>query len=67
MSASATDLDSVRDYWNRRPCNIRHSPAQIGSKEYFGQVEVRKYMVEPQMPVFADFASWKGKRVLEIV
>jgi SAM-dependent methyltransferase len=66
MSASATDLDVVRDYWNRRPCNIRHSPAQIGSQEYFDQVEARKYMVEPHIPAFADFAFWKGKRVLEI-
>jgi SAM-dependent methyltransferase len=66
MSASAADLDVVRDYWNRRPCNIRHSQAEIGSKEYFDQVEARKYMVEPHIPVFADFACWKGKRVLEI-
>jgi SAM-dependent methyltransferase len=66
MSTSATDLDVVRDYWNRRPCNIRHSQAEIGSKEYFDQVEARKYVVEPHIPAFADFRCWKGKRVLEI-
>jgi SAM-dependent methyltransferase len=66
MSASAADLDAVRDYWNRRPCNIRHSQAEIGSKEYFDQVEARKYMVEPHILAFADFARWEGKRVLEI-
>jgi hypothetical protein len=48
MSTSAADLDVVRDYWNRRPCNIRHSQAESGSKEYFDQVEARS-MVEPQI------------------
>jgi len=59
-------IGEVRDYWNRRPCNIRHSTAEIGTKEYFDQVEARKYMVEPHIPAFADFSAWKGKKVLEI-
>ncbi len=63
---SDVEIQSVRDYWNRRPCNIRHSTAEIGTKEYFDQVEARKYLVEPHIPAFADFESWKGKKVLEI-
>ncbi len=59
-------IQSVRDYWNRRPCNIRHSTAEIGTKEYFDQVEARKYLVEPHIPAFAEFERWKGKKVLEI-
>jgi len=59
-------IQSVRDYWNRRPCNIRHSTAEIGTKEYFDQVEARKYMVEPHIPAFAEFEKWRGKKVLEI-
>ncbi len=59
-------IQSVRDYWNRRPCNIRHSIAEIGTKEYFDQVEARKYMVEPHIPAFAEFEKWRGKKVLEI-
>lgn len=59
-------VEDVRDYWNRRPCNIRHSPRPVGSKEYFDEVEARKYFVEPHIPGFADFAHWAGKRVLEI-
>ena len=51
---------------NRRPCNIRHSPREVGSREYFDDVEERKYFVEPHIPAFADFRSWAGKRVLEI-
>jgi len=61
-----TPIEAVQEYWNRRPCNIRHSPRPVGSREYFDDVEERKYLVEPHIPAFADFGRWKGKRVLEI-
>jgi 2-polyprenyl-3-methyl-5-hydroxy-6-metoxy-1,4-benzoquinol methylase len=60
------NIDLVREYWNARPCNIRHSPQPVGSREYFDEVEARKYFVEPHIPVFAEFPRWNGKRVLEI-
>jgi 2-polyprenyl-3-methyl-5-hydroxy-6-metoxy-1,4-benzoquinol methylase len=56
----------VQSYWNARPCNIRHSPKEIGTKEYFDEVEARKYFVESHIPGFAEFEQWKGKKVLEI-
>src|SRR4051812_1764263 len=59
-------LANVRDYWNARPCNIRHSPQPVGSKEYFDEVTARKYFVESHIPRFAEFERWAGKRVLEI-
>src|SRR3954463_4934479 len=68
MSASFEEVsvEKVREYWNRRPCNIRHSQKPVGSKEYFDEVEARKYFVEPHIPAFAEFARWTGKKVLEI-
>jgi 2-polyprenyl-3-methyl-5-hydroxy-6-metoxy-1,4-benzoquinol methylase len=65
-SFDQVSVESVRDYWNRRPCNIRHSPKAVGSREYFDEVEERKYAVEPHIPSFADFEHWRGKKVLEI-
>jgi SAM-dependent methyltransferase len=59
-------IEKVQDYWNARPCNVRHSTAEIGTKEYFEQVEWRKYFVEPHIPAFAEFDKWRGKKVLEI-
>ena len=59
-------IDEVRAFWDRRPCNLRHSPAAVGSREYFDQVEARKYFVEPHIHGFADHARWAGKKVLEI-
>lgn len=60
------DIQTVQSYWNARPCNIRHSTQPIGTKEYFDEVEQRKYFVEPHIPEFAQFERWRGKRVLEI-
>lgn len=65
MNRSAS-LDAVREYWDRRPCNIRHGTAAIGTREYFDQVEARKYRVEPHIPAFTEFEKWRGRKVLEI-
>jgi ubiquinone/menaquinone biosynthesis C-methylase UbiE len=59
-------IDDVRRYWDSRPCNIRHSRKAVGTREYFDEVETRKYLVEPHIPGFAQFERWRGKRVLEI-
>ena len=59
-------IQTVKAYWDARPCNIRHSKRPAGTKEYFDEVEARRYMVESHIPAFAEFERWKGKRVLEI-
>ena len=59
-------IGEVHDYWNARPCNIRHSTKPVGSREYFDEVEARKYFVESHIPRFAQFERWRGKKVLEI-
>lgn len=59
-------IDAVTEYWDRRPCNIRHSTKPVGSREYFEDVTKRRYRIEPHIPGFAQFDRWKGKRVLEI-
>jgi len=61
-----SNIQTVQAYWNARPCNIRHSTQPVGTKEYFDEVERRKYFVEPHIPEFAQFARWRGMRVLEI-
>ena len=63
---SHATIDEVRQYWDRRPCNIRHSPQPVGTRAYFDEVEARKYFVEPHIPRFAEFERWREKKVLEI-
>lgn len=66
MIFTQVSVEKVREFWDRRPCNIRHSKSKIGTKKYFDEVEKRKYFVEPHIPKFAQFNKWKGKKVLEI-
>lgn len=66
MYFKKVSIEKVQDFWDRRPCNIRHSEAKIGTKKYFDEVEKRKYFVEPHIPKFAQFSKWKGEKILEI-
>jgi ubiquinone/menaquinone biosynthesis C-methylase UbiE len=59
-------IEVVKSYWDKRPCNLKHSKKQIGTKEYFNQVAEKKYFVESHLQSFADFEKWDGKKVLEI-
>ena len=59
-------IQEVTAFWNGRPCNIRHSPKPVGSREYFDEVEQRKHFVESHIPAFAQFDRWRGKSVLEV-
>jgi len=59
-------MNDVYEFWNNRPCNIKHSNKKIGSKEYFEEVTKRKYIVEPHILTFADFEKYNGKNILEV-
>jgi SAM-dependent methyltransferase len=59
-------VEEVKAYWDRRPCNVRHSKAPVDSLEYSEQVRTRRYFVEPHTFEFAEFDEWRRKNVLEI-
>jgi len=59
-------IEEVKNYWNSRPCNVKHSKKEVGTEEYFNEVESKKYFVEPHIKEIADFQKWEGKNVLEI-
>ena len=59
-------FDDIKNYWNKQPCNLKHSKKPIGSKEYFDESEKKKYFVEHHIPKFANFPNWRNKKVLEI-
>ncbi len=60
------DIGVVRNFWNARPCNIKHSDKTVGSTKYFKEVTERKFKVEPHIPTFADYQKYNGKKVFEI-
>lgn len=59
-------IEEVKKFWNDRPCNVRHSSKEIGTKEYFNEVERKKFTAEPHILKFTNFPEWEGKKVLEI-
>ena len=59
-------IKEVENYWDSRPCNLKHSSEEIGTLQYFNEVEHRKYFVEPHIIDFAKFNDWNGKQVLEV-
>lgn len=59
-------IEEVYKFWNDRPCNIRHSDKEIGTREYFEEVTKRKYLVEPHILEFAEFEKYNRKKVLEV-
>ena len=59
-------IDQVKEFWDQRPCNVRHSDLPRGTREYFDAVGHKKLRVEPHILDFSDFQAWRGRRVLEV-
>jgi|SRR3989344_1355254 len=59
-------IKDVKNYWDSRPCNASLSNRDKHTKEYFDEIEKRKYFTEPHIPAFAEFPKWRSKKVLEI-
>jgi SAM-dependent methyltransferase len=56
----------VHDFWDADPCGAKLAEAERGTPEFFAQVAATRDELEPFIPDYADFASARGKRVLEI-
>jgi ubiquinone/menaquinone biosynthesis C-methylase UbiE len=67
MSDPTNNLkERVRAFWQAHPCGSKFANGDIGTKEFFELIEAHRYRSEWHIPQAADFASAKGKRVLEI-
>jgi len=55
----------VREFWQQAACGEQLYLQGLGARDYLEQARQR-YQLEPYIEQFADFAAWRGKRVLEI-
>tara|TARA_B100000242_G_C43030010_1_gene479767 strand:- start:60 stop:839 length:780 start_codon:yes stop_codon:yes gene_type:complete len=55
-----------KKYWNKQPCNIKHSTKKYLSKDYFNEISKKRYFVESHIKKFVNFKKYKNKNVLEI-
>jgi ubiquinone/menaquinone biosynthesis C-methylase UbiE len=58
--------DEVRTFWSRAPCGSWDATAPEGTREYYDQIEARRYELEPFIHRYAAFEQAAGLEVLEI-
>ncbi len=56
----------VRAFWQANPCGTKFADAELGTRRFYELVEEHRYKKEWHIPLAANFAGAKGKRVLEI-
>lgn len=66
MNAGADTKEQVRTFWSRTPCGSWDATAPEGTREYYDQIEARRYELEPFIKRYAEFESTGGQSVLEI-
>lgn len=62
----APTVQDVRSFWNETPCGTYGKDLPEGSPEFFAAIETERYAMEPEIPRYAQFSRWHGKRVLEV-
>lgn len=58
--------ERVYTYWNKHVCGLGYGRSGPDSPMDFGAIRQARYQLEPYILELADFASGRGKRVLEI-
>ncbi len=67
MTANSEQIKSqVKEYWNEETCGTWASGKEKFTREYFEEIEKDRYEVSPEIKAFADFDSYKGKKLLEV-
>ena len=58
--------EMVRAYWDSKPCDSELSDRDRLSREYFLDIERRRYELQPHVHDILSGIRWRRKRVLEI-
>jgi len=58
--------NKVYDFWNQTPCESQYSNQEKYSKEYFDEIEKKRYGPESEVIKFAEWPLFKGKKILEV-
>lgn|SRR2546427_8575730 len=56
----------VQDYWDHHPCDSELSDRDRQSREFFVEIERKRYELQPHILDILSKIDWHGKRVLEI-
>jgi len=61
-----SEKKDVHDYWNEESCGTGLTDKKKYSKDYFDEIEVSRYELEPYIHSFAEFEKYNNKSVLEV-
>ncbi len=64
--SNANLKERVRAFWQANPCGVKFADAAPGTRHFYELVEAHRYTKEWHIPIAADFASARGRKVLEI-
>ena len=56
----------VHDFWQANPCGAKFAEVEIGSREFFKEIERHRYETEWHIPLVARFEEWRDRDVLEV-
>ena len=59
-SDSAALKQEVKAFWNRQSCDTWHAHAEKFSREYFEEIEQRRYRIQGFIHTFAQFTRYHG-------
>ena len=63
----AEDLKArVHDFWQANPCGAKFARSEIGSREFFAELEQHRYATEWHIPNVVEFERWRDRDVLEV-
>ncbi len=65
MSGGSRQVESRRDFWTEYQPGFRATDEEVGTPEFFREVERSRYAYEPHIPEMARFGEWSGRDVLE--
>ena len=58
-------LKKIEKFWDKNPCNVKHSNKKFLSRAYFLEISKKKFFVEPHIKKFIG-TKIKNKKILEI-
>jgi SAM-dependent methyltransferase len=61
-----SSINEVYNFWNDRPCNIKHSSKPENTVEFFDEIARKRYTAEPHIKAFMNTTNWHGRKVLDL-
>jgi 2-polyprenyl-3-methyl-5-hydroxy-6-metoxy-1,4-benzoquinol methylase len=59
-------IEAIQRYWNERIHDLEMTDAEVGTKEFFDDLDDYRFDKLHYLPRLVDFSSFRGQRLLEV-